>query len=99
MRGSLDILLPAIAGVALGTFYYGGLWFTLKQLTESRQPALLTIVSYFLRLALCIAMFYFIVRGGEWERLLVSLGGFLIIRTYIIYRLGPQTRQVPQESE
>lgn len=97
MKEPMNILLLAIAGVALGTFYYGGLWLTLKQMTGSRQPALLTVVSYFVRLALCIAMFYFIVRGGQWERLLVSLGGFLIIRTYIVYRLGPHAQQVRTE--
>lgn len=87
------LLLAFAAGLAVGLFYYGGLWLTIRRLPQSRRPAMLTGMSLLVRLSLTSAAFY-IVMGGRWERLLACLAGFLLVRVLLVRRLGP--RQPPQ---
>lgn len=75
------------AGMVLGLFYFGGLWWTTKKALTARRPALLFILSFIGRNLLALAAFYFIM-GGRWQRLLFALGGFiparLLIKDYIL---------------
>ena len=71
--------LALLAGVGLGLFYFGGLWLTVQQLLTIRRPVALLLVSYMGRIGVTLLGFY-VVAGGHWERLLVCLLGFLIIR-------------------
>jgi F1F0 ATPase subunit 2 len=74
--------------MGLGLFYFGGLWLTVRRLPGSRTPELLILGSFVGRLAVTLAGFY-LVMGGRWERLLACLAGFLITRTFLLYRLKP----------
>jgi len=82
------VLLPAAAGLALGIFYFGGLWLTLRRLLDSKQPALLTLGSYLGRLAVCFAGFFLIARVGDWQGVLVCLLSFLLVRVALVRRWG-----------
>lgn len=92
MAASLEIALPALGGAALGLFYFGGLWYTLRRLERSGSPALLMLGSYLGRLAVCLPCFYLAVRGGHWERLLIVMAAFLAMRLVLVRRLGPRRR-------
>lgn len=92
MNFTVSLVLAFLAGLALGLFYYGGLWLTVQRLPKSRSPGVLAAVSLFLRLGLVLVAFY-LVMGGRWERLLACVAGFLLTRTLLIHRLGPR-RQV-----
>ena len=92
MNFTVSLVLAFCAGLALGLFYYGGLWVTVQRLPQSRSPGVVAALSLFLRLGLVLVAFY-LVMGGSWERLLASLAGFLLIRTLLVHRLGPR-RQV-----
>ena len=89
MSQVMVLILAFTAGLAVGLFYYGGLWLTIQRLPKSRHPGILTSVSLFLRLIVALAAFYLIM-GGRWERLLVCLTGFLLMRTLLVHRLGPE---------
>ncbi len=83
-----EILLPAlalVAGLLLGTIFFGGLWWTVRNGVFSKSPALWFLGSLLLRMSLVLAGFYFIGRGG-WERLVSCLLGFIIAR-FIVMRL------------
>ena len=82
------IFLPAVAGIGLGTFYFGGLWLTLSRLMTTRNPLLLTLGSYLGRLALSFLGFYMVARAAEWQGLLVCLAFFLFVRTFMVRRWG-----------
>lgn len=68
-----------IAGVALGGFFFGGLWWTVKIGVSSRQPALWFFGSVTLRMSLTLVGFYF-VSDGNVKRLVLCLLGFVIAR-------------------
>jgi len=74
-------------GVLLGTFYFGGLWLTIKRLPCSRQPTLLSLASFFARSLICILGFYLIIGSGI-EALLLSLAGFVLTKIALIHKLS-----------
>lgn len=76
------LILAGVAGVALGAMFFGGLWWTVRRGVASPQPALWFLVSSLLRVAITLAGFYF-VSGGQWQRLVACLVGFIAARLVV----------------
>ena len=73
-------LAPAFAaGILLGGFFFGGLWWTVRRGIASRRPALWFIGSLLLRVSITLGGFYFVGRG-HWQQLAVCLLGFVAAR-------------------
>jgi F1F0 ATPase subunit 2 len=96
MNDMLTWLLTWAAGAALGTIFYGGLWWTVRKLVSSGQPALWVFGSLSLRMAIALTGMYF-VAGGHWQRLLLCLLGFAMARLAIT-RLTREPAQPRSES-
>jgi len=75
-------------GAGIGLFYFLGLWWTLQKLTQRKRPGLWIAASYFMRTAIVVFAFY-LVMGGDWQRLLASLLGFIVIRVVLVRRMKP----------
>jgi len=78
--GSATALL---AGVLLGALFFGGLLWTVHQGIASRHVALIFLGSLLLRIGVVLAGFYF-VSGGDWQRLLLCLLGFILARLVVM---------------
>jgi F1F0 ATPase subunit 2 len=77
------LLVPALAaGLLLGLFFFGGLWWTVVRGVSSRQPALWFLGSLLLRMSGALAGFYYVGRG-DWRRLLLCLLGFVLARLWV----------------
>jgi len=87
MADVTSLLLALAAGLALGVFYFRGLWHTVKRLPESGRPFLTAFGSFALRAAVVLAGFY-LVMGDEWERLVAVLIGFILAREFLVRSLG-----------
>jgi F1F0 ATPase subunit 2 len=89
---NMVVILAAdfFAGMVLGAFYFIGLWRTVRQLPSVKSPAHLLLGSLILRMAVVMAVFYFIMGTGHWERLASAMLGFIITKKILTYRLGPQ---------
>ena len=85
----ITLVCAFTAGIALGALYFTALWKTVQMLPGSKNPARLMLTSYFLRVIVVMAGFY-LVMGGHWERLMLAMFGFIIIKKILTYRLGPQ---------
>lgn len=85
----LALLLAFAAGLALGLFYFGGLWWTVNRLATAGQPGLLMLGSMVVRVAVVLAGFW-LVMDGQIDRLVVCMVGFFIMRTILVRRLRPQ---------
>ncbi|MEO8683281.1 MAG: ATP synthase subunit I [Devosia sp.] len=81
--------LSALAGGVLGTIFFVGLWWTVREAMRSQHPGLLVLASMLGRTGLVVAGFYF-VSGGQWQRLLFCLAGFIVARM-ILVRVLPRT--------
>ena len=89
----LYLLMAFLVGMGAGVVYFGGLWWTVRQLPLVRQPALLTLGSFFVRTGISLTAFY-LVSGGHWERILISLLGFIIVRGLLVRRARPVSTRI-----
>ncbi|MDQ1251276.1 MAG: hypothetical protein QG646_349 [Euryarchaeota archaeon] len=91
MNEILNLISALVAGFFLGAFFFGGLWWTVQKGLSSRRPAFWFLGSMLLRTGIAIAGFYF-ASGGHWERLLMCLLGFFIMR-----RIVTRLTRIPEE--
>ncbi|RAR62834.1 MULTISPECIES: ATP synthase subunit I [Halomonadaceae] len=73
-----------LAGLALGAFFFGGLYWTVRRGLVSTRPARWFLASLAVRLAVTLYGFY-LVAGDQWPRLLACLVGFLIARVAVTW--------------
>ena len=91
MNNLTDFSIAIMAGVMLGAFFFGGLWWTVHKGVTSKNPALWFFGGTLLRMSLAVVGFYFILRG-DWRKLLVCLLGFVIARV-VVTRLARTTKK------
>lgn len=84
MSEILYMTLAFIAGLALGTLFFGGLWFTIKKAVTAKIPAIWFFGSFFLRVGVVMIGFYYISLIG-WQSLIVSLLGFIVARVVVTH--------------
>lgn len=92
MNDTAGMILALGAGLALGAFYFGGLWLTLQRLPDSPHPALLMLGSYLLRLAVTLGGLYFVM-GDSWQRAAACLVGFTVARLVTSRLWGDRPRE------
>jgi F1F0 ATPase subunit 2 len=90
-----------LAGLLLGSIFFGGLWLTIRYTLSSAALGVWLIGSFVLRSTTVLVGFY-VVFAGEWQRLLACLLGFVLARI-IIHRLlrprhNPQSHAAPEVS-
>ncbi|MFT7630692.1 MAG: F1F0 ATPase subunit 2 [Mariniblastus sp.] len=85
MNDLQNFVLPWASGVLLGAMFFGGLWWTVRKGLTSKNPALWFLVSPLLRMSVAMGGFY-LVAGGQWERLMLCLVGFISAR-FVVARL------------
>ena len=95
MDNAIILGLAGLAGIGLGTFFFGGLWLTVRRGVSSPHPARLFLGSALLRMGVALAGFYF-VGGDEWSRLVACLVGFLVARFAVTWLTRP-SRKTPQD--
>jgi len=82
MDETLSLALSLVAGILLGTIFFGGLWWTVRHGVSSRRPGLWFIGSMLLRISIVMTGFYFLLGlpGDGWKVLLTGLLGFFMAR-------------------
>jgi F1F0 ATPase subunit 2 len=85
---TIQLVFAFLGGAGLGIFYFLWLWWTVQKLASARSPALLSLGSFAVRTAVVLTGFY-VIMGGQWERLLACLVGFIAARVALIRRLRP----------
>jgi F1F0 ATPase subunit 2 len=82
MNDVITLSVVLMAGILIGGFFFGGLWWTIQNGLTSKNPALWFFGSTLLRLSAALAGFYFIA-GKDWRKLLICMLGFLIARLLV----------------
>jgi F1F0 ATPase subunit 2 len=88
MNETLTTMLAGLAGVALGTIFFGGLWWTVRKGASSEHPSLWFFSSGLLRMGIVVAGFY-LVGGGQWQRLIGAFVGFMVARFIVMWLTRP----------
>lgn len=79
----LPMSLAGLAGLVLGAWFFGGLWWTLRRSLLSDRAALWLLGSLLLRVGVTLAGFH-LAGGGQWQRLLACLAGFVLARMLVL---------------
>jgi F1F0 ATPase subunit 2 len=79
MSEILFLAPPLTAGLLLGAFFFGGLWWTVNRGVSSQRPALWFFASMLARTSITLAGFYF-VGHEDWKRWPPCLLGFVLAR-------------------
>ena len=99
MNESLSLVMAWVAGGGLGAIFFGGLWWTVRKGVSTKWPALWFLGSLLLRMSVALTGFYF-VAGGNWERLLLCLLGFVMARQSVTWLTWPsEENQTHSEQE
>lgn len=72
--------LGLLIGVLVGLAFFGGLWYTMRRLPQSRHPAALAFSSLAARLVVASVGLYLAVRGGSMAGALGAIAGLLLVR-------------------
>ncbi|MCW5317219.1 MULTISPECIES: ATP synthase subunit I [unclassified Nostoc] len=87
MNSLFFLPVTLLLGILLGNLYFRGLWTTVQKLSTTQNPILLTLGSFFGRLAIALAGFAFVLAIAQenalWH-LIVCLGAFIWVRNRII---------------
>ncbi|PEN14867.1 ATP synthase subunit I [Longibacter salinarum] len=94
MTYGLLLLSALIGGVALGTFYFGGLWYTVERIHDVSHPAYLLAGSFLVRAVVVLSGFVGITYafGSRLEIVGTCLLGFMMVRLVLVRRWGPVPR-------
>lgn len=98
MNDAPMLALAALAGMALGGFFFGGLWWSTRKGLDSARPALWFAGSFLVRTTVTLAGFYFL-SDGRWERLAACLAGFFaarVLATQLSRRHGREVDHAPE---
>ncbi|MBX0328851.1 ATP synthase subunit I [Oscillochloris sp. ZM17-4] len=98
MSETWGLVLAWTTGVALGAFFFGGLWLTVRRGASSKQVALWFFGSLLLRTGVALVGFY-LVSAGRWERMLACTLGFVIARLIVTRLIGAAERPGPTAQE
>lgn len=86
---------PAVVGMGLGLFYYGGLWLILRGLPQLKHPEIWVSLSLMLRLFAVLLVMYLLF-ADSWQQLLSAVLGMLIGRIVLVQRIKPKSHQGSQ---
>lgn len=84
---ALGIAGALATGIALGLFFFGGLWFTVSRLATARHPAMLALASFWIRMLTATGVILLVVKQ-HWEYGLILILGFALGRVAISILLG-----------
>jgi F1F0 ATPase subunit 2 len=90
---SLALAGALLAGVTLGTIFFGGLWWTVRRGAVSPTPTRWFLGSLVLRSAIVVAGFY-AVGAGQPLRLGMCLLGFVLARAIVMRTTRPRSTVV-----
>jgi F1F0 ATPase subunit 2 len=99
MNEATILVVACAAGVLLGAFFFGGLWWTVRRGLSSRRPALWFFGSLLVRTGVVLGGFY-LIASGDWQRLLPCLVGFVVAQLLATRLTRPtEKRQIRQTQE
>ena len=82
--------ISLVAGIVMGIYYFGGLWFTVRSLPGAEQPLKLLFWSFLARSLPIFAVIWFAAKMHV-TFLFFILAGFFLVRFCITRKIRPLT--------
>lgn len=77
-------------GMLLGLVYFGGLYLSIKRMSESKYPAMLMTLSFIIRMGILIGIFFYLSKDG-YKNMLFALLGVILTRFILTFTLKGQS--------
>jgi F1F0 ATPase subunit 2 len=87
--------LALAGGMMLGGVFFGGLWWTIRQLPKSRHPGLLILVSFISRSLIVLAGLYLLAQG-HLMAIAAAMLGFILIRILMVRSRSVELRHASE---
>ncbi len=94
----IALIFSVAAGLALGLFYFGGLWWTVRIGMASDRRSWLFLLSLLFRTVVVVAGFYW-VGNGSLYLMLACLAGFILARAALTRWLRALRPGVEEQTE
>jgi F1F0 ATPase subunit 2 len=88
----MSYVLAFGAGMILGLLFFGGLYITIQKIETAKNPALIMILSFMIRMAVLVVAFYFIAQSG-YKEVLFALAGVIITRFVMTFRMRGEKKE------
>ncbi|MCD6185410.1 MAG: ATP synthase subunit I [Deltaproteobacteria bacterium] len=79
--------LALVWGLALGLFYFGGLWWTLRIFTKKARPGFWFGLSFLIR-SFVVMLFFWITVEKDIAAFFITFAGFFLMRFFLTHKLG-----------
>lgn len=84
-------------GIILGIVFFGGLYITVEKMSDVKNPSILLLISFVLRMAILIGGLYLVSRHGFKDMMLALLGIILIKLLMIYLAKRPKEQSIKQK--
>jgi F1F0 ATPase subunit 2 len=75
--------LALLAGLGIGAFFFGGLWWTVTKSISAQKPKFLLLFSFIVRIGISLPAIYF-AAANNFARLIICLTGFFMARLIMV---------------
>ena len=93
-----QFLIGALWGLALGIFYFGGLWVTVRLVPRVANPKKLLFVSFILRISVLLSGLWFVLRLHSLH-FLATLAAFFLMRFIMLSRISRPNQKVSHANQ
>ena len=80
-------------GIILGLLFFGGLYITIQKLETVKNPALIMILSFMVRMGVLVLAFYYISTSGGYKEVLFALAGVILTRFVLTFRMRGEKKE------
>lgn len=87
----VPLLFSLVIGFIAGLFFFGALYWTVRRIPHVQRPGLLLVVSFVVRTAAVLGIFY-LVMDSSWQRLVAAVLGFILARSVLVHKVRPKSK-------
>lgn len=83
-------MIAFIVGLVVGVIYFGGLYLSVQKINTVKHPSLIMGLSFVLRMAILLIVFFFIAQNGIRD-ILLAFAAVMLVRVVMTLKLKEQS--------
>lgn len=91
-------MLEFFIGIILGILFFGGLYLTVGKLNEVKNPSLLVIFSFIIRMAILLGGLFYLSKKG-YQAILLALLGIVLVKFIMIFIVNKPSEKATKRGD